>query len=68
VAVVTKAGQRDNNPVKLSAVYDRDSGLRVTLLVELAGVQEHAGELGAAIDTLQQAVSLVCGYRDGLPG
>jgi DNA-binding SARP family transcriptional activator len=33
------------------------SGLRVTLLVELAGVQEHAGELGAAIETLQQAVA-----------
>jgi DNA-binding SARP family transcriptional activator len=29
----------------------------VTLLVELAGVQEQAGELGAAIETLQQAVA-----------
>jgi DNA-binding SARP family transcriptional activator len=29
----------------------------VTLLVELAGVQEHAGELGAAIETLRQAVT-----------
>src|ERR687885_602473 len=33
------------------------SGLRVTLLVELAGVQEQAGELGAAIETLQQGVA-----------
>jgi DNA-binding SARP family transcriptional activator len=33
------------------------SGLRVTLLVELAGVQEQAGDLGAAIETLQQAVA-----------
>src|ERR687885_214689 len=33
------------------------SGLRVTLLVELAGVQEQARELGAAIETLQQAVA-----------
>ena len=33
------------------------SGLRVTLLVELAGVQEQAGELSAAIETLQQAVA-----------
>ena len=33
------------------------SGLRVTLLVELAGVQEHAGHLSAAIETLQQAVA-----------
>src|SRR5919198_266875 len=32
------------------------SGLRVTLLVELAGVQEQAGDLSAAIETLQQAV------------
>ena len=39
-AAVKKAGQRDNNPVKLSTVYDRGSGLRVRLLVELAGVQE----------------------------
>jgi DNA-binding SARP family transcriptional activator len=36
---------------------ERLSGLRVTLLVELAGVQEQAGELGAAIETLQQAVA-----------
>ena len=33
------------------------SGLRVTLLVALASVQEQAGELGAAIETLQQAVA-----------
>ena len=33
------------------------SGLRVTLLVELAGVQEQAGDLSAAIETLQQAVA-----------
>jgi DNA-binding SARP family transcriptional activator len=36
---------------------ERLSGLRVTLLVELAGVQEQAGELSAAIETLQQAVA-----------
>jgi DNA-binding SARP family transcriptional activator len=34
------------------------SGLRVTLLVALAGVQEQAGKLGAAIDALQQAVAI----------
>jgi DNA-binding SARP family transcriptional activator len=41
------------------AIAHRDwlSGLRVTLLVELAGVQEQAGELAAAIETLQQAVA-----------
>jgi DNA-binding SARP family transcriptional activator len=33
------------------------SGLRVTLLVELAGVQEQTGAFSAAIDTLQQAVA-----------
>src|SRR5919204_1627519 len=33
------------------------SGLRVTLLVELAGVQEQLGDFSAAIDTLQQAVA-----------
>ena len=36
---------------------ERLSGLRVTLLVELAGAQEQAGELSAAIETLQQAVA-----------
>ena len=36
---------------------ERLSGLRVTLLVELAGVQEQAGDLSAAIETLQQAVA-----------
>jgi DNA-binding SARP family transcriptional activator len=30
----------------------------VALLVELAGVQEQSGELGAAIDTLQEAVAI----------
>ena len=33
------------------------SGLRVTLLVELAGVQEQTGDCSAAIETLQQAVA-----------
>src|SRR5207248_3034759 len=33
------------------------SGLRVTLLVELAGVQEQTGDFSAAIETLQQAVA-----------
>jgi DNA-binding SARP family transcriptional activator len=33
------------------------SGLRVTLLVELAGVQEQAGDLSAAIEALQVAVA-----------
>jgi DNA-binding SARP family transcriptional activator len=33
------------------------SRLRVTLLVELAGVQEQSGDLSAAIETLQQAVA-----------
>ena len=32
------------------------SGLRVTLLVHLAGVQEQSGDLSAAIDALQEAV------------
>jgi DNA-binding SARP family transcriptional activator len=36
---------------------ERLSGLRVALLVALASVQEQAGELGAAIETLQQAVA-----------
>jgi len=36
---------------------ERLSGLRVTLLVELAGVQEQTGDCSAAIDTLQQAVA-----------
>jgi DNA-binding SARP family transcriptional activator len=36
---------------------ERLSELRVTLLVELAGVQEHSGDLSAAIETLQQAVA-----------
>jgi DNA-binding SARP family transcriptional activator len=41
------------------AIGDRDwlRGIRVTLLVRLAGVQEQAGELGAAIETLRQAVT-----------
>ena len=39
------------------AARDRLSGLRATLLVELAGVQEQSGDLGAAIDTLQQVVA-----------
>jgi DNA-binding SARP family transcriptional activator len=34
------------------------SGLRVPLLVALAGVQEQAGDLSAAIDALQQAVAI----------
>src|SRR2546423_5815922 len=33
------------------------SGLRVTLLVELAGVQEQTGDCSSAIETLQQAVA-----------
>ena len=33
------------------------SGLRMTLLVRLAGVQEQSGDFSAAIDTLQQAVA-----------
>jgi DNA-binding SARP family transcriptional activator len=33
------------------------SGLRVTLLMRLAGVQEQTGNLGAALDTLQQVVA-----------
>jgi DNA-binding SARP family transcriptional activator len=40
-----------------SAQRDWLSGLRVTLLVELAGVQEQAGDLSAAIETLQQAAA-----------
>jgi DNA-binding SARP family transcriptional activator len=41
------------------AIAHRDwlSGLRVTLLVALAGAQEQAGDFSAAIDTLQQAVA-----------
>src|SRR5438105_10825078 len=41
------------------AIAYRESlrGLRVTLLVELAGVQEQTGAFSAAIDTLQQAVA-----------
>ena len=41
------------------ALASRDwlSGLRVTLLVRLAGVQEQSGNLSAAIDALQQAVA-----------
>jgi DNA-binding SARP family transcriptional activator len=34
------------------------SGLRVTLLVRLAGVQEQSGNVSAAIDALQQAVAV----------
>jgi DNA-binding SARP family transcriptional activator len=34
------------------------NGLRVTLLVRLAGVQEQSGNLSAAIDALQQAVAI----------
>jgi DNA-binding SARP family transcriptional activator len=33
------------------------SGLRVALLVELAGVQEQSGDFSATIDTLQEAVA-----------
>src|SRR5205085_11932049 len=42
------------------AIADRDwlRGLRVTLLVRLAGVQEQSGNLSAAIDALQQAVAI----------
>src|SRR5207237_805851 len=42
------------------ALADRDwlRGLRVTLLVRLAGVQEQSGNLSAAIDASQQAVAL----------
>jgi DNA-binding SARP family transcriptional activator len=36
---------------------ERLSGLRVTLLVELAGAQERSADLGAAIESLQQAVA-----------
>src|SRR5205823_6626600 len=36
---------------------ERLSELRATLLVELAGVQERSGDLGAAIDALQQVVA-----------
>src|SRR5438445_167135 len=41
------------------AIDEREwlSGLRVTLLVELAGVQEQTGDCSAAIETLQQAVA-----------
>jgi DNA-binding SARP family transcriptional activator len=41
------------------AIAQRDwlSGLRVTLLVELAGLQEQAGDLSAAIEALQVAVA-----------
>jgi DNA-binding SARP family transcriptional activator len=34
------------------------SGLRVTLLVELAGVQEQSGDFSAATQALQQAVAI----------
>jgi DNA-binding SARP family transcriptional activator len=34
------------------------NGLRVTLLIRLAGVQEQSGDLSAAIDALQQAVAI----------
>jgi DNA-binding SARP family transcriptional activator len=42
------------------AIADRDwfRGLRMTLLVRLAAVQEQSGHLSAAIDTLQQAVAI----------
>jgi DNA-binding SARP family transcriptional activator len=42
------------------AIADRDwlRGLRVTLLVRLAGVQEESGNLSAAIDALQQAAAI----------
>jgi DNA-binding SARP family transcriptional activator len=42
------------------AIAYRDwlSGLRMTLLVRLAGVQEQDGNLSAAIDALQQAVAI----------
>ena len=42
------------------ALASRDwlSGLRVPLLVRLAGVQEQSGDLSAAIETLQQAVAI----------
>src|SRR5205085_8489457 len=39
------------------AYRERLSELRATLLVELAGVQERSGDLGAAIDALQQVVA-----------
>jgi two-component SAPR family response regulator len=41
------------------AIAQRDwlSGLRVTLLVELADMQEQSGDFSAAIDTLQQVVA-----------
>jgi DNA-binding SARP family transcriptional activator len=41
------------------AIAQRDwlSGLRITLLVALAGVQEQSADLSAAIETLQQAVA-----------
>jgi DNA-binding SARP family transcriptional activator len=39
------------------AYRERLSELRVTLLVHLAGVQEHGGDLNAAIDALQEAVA-----------
>jgi DNA-binding SARP family transcriptional activator len=41
------------------AIAHRDwlSGLRVTLLIELAGVQEQAGDLSAATQALQEAVA-----------
>ena len=40
------------------ASRDRLSGLRVTLLVRLAGVQEQSGNLSAAIEAVQQAVAI----------
>src|SRR5437763_5268224 len=39
------------------AYRERLSGLRVTLLVRLAGVQEQSGDLNAAIEALQEAVA-----------
>jgi DNA-binding SARP family transcriptional activator len=49
------------------AITQRDwlSGLRVTLLVELAGVQEQAGDLSAAIATVQQAVASAPLHEEG---
>jgi DNA-binding SARP family transcriptional activator len=46
------------DPCEDWAIASREwlNGLRVTLLVRLAGVQAQAGDLSAAIETLQQAV------------
>src|ERR687885_2548348 len=48
------------DPCEDWAIASREwlSGLRVTLLVRLAGVQEQSGNLSAAIETLQQAVAI----------